>query len=1042
MGDDSALSVLATTPRLPYAYLKQKFAQVTNPPIDPIREELVMSLETYLGRRRSLLETSAEHARLLHLTSPLMIDEEVEGLRRIGRTDFAAFTIDCVFPTIYGEDGLERALDRICDQAEKAVDQGASILILSDRAVDAGSAPVPMLLAVGAVHHHLIASGLRMRTSIIAETGEARDVHQIACLIGFGASAVNPYLAFATLRANAAETATEARLARAPLGDLAEAIIEEVPGIQGEGREEEFAERIAQRALRNYEASVDAGLLKIMSKMGISTVTSYQAAQIFEVVGLSEAVVERCFRGLASPIHGVDFTDLARDILDRHERAFPESGELGDGAFYRFRKDGEYHAYNPEVIRALHKAVQSGEYEDYAEYSKLTSERPPSVVRDLLDFTPLGPPIPLSEVEPIEKIMPRFVTAAMSLGALSPEAHETVAIGVNRVGGKSNTGEGGEDARRFRPLANGDSANSRIKQVASARFGVTPGYLAAAHELEIKMAQGSKPGEGGQLPGKKVSAMIATLRHTLPGTPLISPPPHHDIYSIEDLAQLIYDLKQANPRARICVKLVATQGVGTIAAGVAKAYADVIHISGYDGGTGASPWSSIKNAGMPWEIGLSETQQVLVANGIRGRVKLRTDGGLKNGRDIVMAAMFGAEEYGFGTAALVAVGCKMARQCHLNTCPVGVATQREDLRAKFIGTPEHVVNFFSSVAEEVRSTLASLGARSLDEVIGRVDLIRQREDSFGDPRVGKINLHRLLVDVDPEHTTARKRTMDRNDRPDDHPVDLDLIEQCLHSLNNGFPAHVAATINNQNRSVGTRLAGEIAQRWGDAGLPYGTIEAHLEGSAGQSFGAFCAKGLRLVLTGEANDYVAKGMGGGEVIVKAPTSSGFDSQKNVIVGNTVLFGATGGSLFVAGRAGERFAVRNSGARAVVEGVGDHGCEYMTEGVVVILGETGRNFGAGMSNGVAYVLDESRDFPKKVNPELVGLAQLTATDLELLEGMVRRHFEVTGSTRAWDILSHWDSYVPLFWKVAPHFALTEEGPQTVVMRHLGSIRAGMH
>jgi glutamate synthase (ferredoxin) len=1045
MGDDTALAVLSATPRLPYAYFKQKFAQVTNPPIDPIREELVMSLDTYLGRRRSLLEESELHARLVHLTSPLMIDEEMEALRRIGEPAFHAFTVQTLFDVIDGPEGLEKAIGRICEEADAAIDAGATILVLSDRGVDAHRAPIPMLLAVGAVHHHLIQGGRRLRASIIAETADARDVHQIACLIGFGASAVNPYLAFATLAELAEQTARSERLDRSELADVAQGIARTLgeDGLAAAREDGSFARRIREKAFVNYEKSIDAGLLKICSKMGISTITAYHAAQIFEVFGLGQQVLDLCFAGLTSRIGGIGLRELGMQTLGRHAVAFSDKPSLDDGALYRFRREGEYHAYNPVVVQAMHKAVESGDYADYKAYSDLIAARPPTAIRDLFRFKPLDTPVPLDEVEPIDGIMRRFATSAMSLGALSPEAHETMSIGMNRIGAKSNTGEGGEDKRRFRPLPNGDSSNSKIKQVASARFGVTPGYLAAAEELEIKMAQGSKPGEGGQLPAGKVSAMIAALRHTLPGTPLISPPPHHDIYSIEDLAQLIYDLKQINPRARVCVKLVAEEGVGTIAAGVAKGYADVIHISGHDGGTGASPWSSIKSAGAPWELGLSETQQVLVMNDLRGRVKLRADGGMKNARDVIIAAMMGAEEYGFGTAAAVAVGCKMARQCHLNTCPVGVATQRDDLRAKFKGTPEHVVNLFAGVAMEVREHLALLGARSLDEIIGRVDLLEQAAPVGEDERIAMLDLSRVLANPDPDNERPHKRAVERNDRPDDQPLDDKLIEACLHSLNNGFPAKLAAKVVNQNRTVGAKLAGEIAYRWGDDGLPYGTIEVELEGSAGQSFGAFCIKGLRLVLTGEANDYVAKGMGGGEVVVRPAENAAYASHENVIIGNTCLYGATGGSLFVAGRAGERFAVRNSGARAVVEGVGDHGCEYMTEGVVVILGETGRNFGAGMSNGVAYVLDEQRDFPRQVNPELVGLAQVTgAADIELVQGLVRRHFEVTGSARAWEILSRWDQYLPLFWKVAPHFALTEEGPQTVVQRHLESLQAGRH
>ena len=1043
MGDDTALAVLSSSPRLPYAYFKQKFAQVTNPPIDPIREELVMSLDTYLGRRRSLLEETEMHARLMHFTSPLLVDDEMEAIRRVGDLAFASITIQCSFSPSEGPEGMAAALDRIRHEAVAAVDSGATILILSDRGIDADHAPVSMLLAVGAVHHHLINEGRRMRASIIAETAEARDVHQLACLIGFGASAVNPYLAYAALNKLADDTAKTARLEKAELSEVALAIAkgwsdEELAAHRADGS---FAQKIREKAYTNYGKAVDAGLLKICSKMGISTITGYHAAQIFEALGLDQETLDRCFSGLESRVAGIGVAELAAQTLDRHAIAFNGAPHLTDGAMYRYRRDGEYHGFNPAVVQAAHKAVDSGRYEDYKVYSDLVTSRPPTTLRDLLRWQPLNEAIPLEEVEPVETIMRRFATSAMSLGALSPEAHEAMSIGMNRLGAKSNTGEGGEDPRRYKPMANGDTSNSKIKQVASGRFGVTPGYLAAAEEIEIKMAQGSKPGEGGQLPATKVSATIAALRHTLPGTPLISPPPHHDIYSIEDLAELIYDLKQANPRARVCVKLVAEEGVGTIAAGVAKGYADVIHISGHDGGTGASPWSSIKSAGAPWELGLSETHQVLVLNDLRGRVKLRADGGMKNARDVIIAALLGAEEYGFGTLAAVAVGCKMARQCHLNTCPVGVATQREDLRAKFKGTPEHVVNLFAGVAMEVREALAAMGAHSIDDIVGRVDLLETAPYAGEDERVRRLCLDKILFNPDEGFQRSRKREWERNDRPGDEPLDLQLIEDAKPALYNGLPVKLKATVTNRNRTVGARLAGEIAHLWGGGGLPRGTIEVDLEGSAGQSFGAFNIAGLRLFLTGEANDYVGKGMGGGLTAIRPPAEAGYKGHENVIVGNTCLYGATGGSLFVAGRAGERFAVRNSGARAVVEGVGDHGCEYMTEGVVVILGDTGRNFGAGMSNGVAYVLDVSRDLPKKVNPELVGLGQVVSeADIELLHGLVSEHAEVTGSPRAKEVLGSWDAYLPLFWKVAPHFALTEEGPQTIVQRHLASLRAG--
>jgi glutamate synthase (ferredoxin) len=1014
MGDDTALAVLERQSRLLYSYFKQKFAQVTNPPIDPIREELVMSLDTYLGRHRSFFEEDDEHAKLVHLASPLMVNEELDALRSMEAPAFQAVTLPVVFPVTDGADGLERALRSLCEAASRAVDDGCSILVLSDRGVNATSVAIPMLLAVGAVHHHLIAEGKRMRASIVAETGEARDVHQIALLIGYGASAVNPYLAFESV----------ASLFYA--GALKDVDL--------------------NRALSNYEAAVDAGLLKILSKMGISTISAYHGAQIFEAVGLSQEVMDLCFGRTPSRVSGIGFREIGEDVLERHRHAFTSASNgsdggtrLEEGGFYRYRREGEYHAFNPEVVRALHRSVDGRDgYESHKEYSRLVASREPIALRDLMTFKK-GQLIPIEEVEPVEAVMRRFNTSAMSLGALSPEAHETMAIAMNRIGGKSNTGEGGEEARRFWERRNGDNPNCAVKQVASGRFGVTPAYLAAAQELEIKIAQGSKPGEGGQLPGHKVSPYIADIRHTLPGTPLISPPPHHDIYSIEDLAQLIYDLKQANPRARVCVKLVAEEGVGTIAAGVAKGYADVIHISGQEGGTGASPLSSIKFAGVPWELGLAETQQVLVLNDLRSRVVLRTDGGLKTGRDVVVSAMLGAEEYGFGTAALLAVGCKMARQCHLNTCPTGVATQRDDLRAKYFGTPEMVIRFFTHVAQEVREILAELGFHSLDEVIGRADLLEQAPNASG--RAGALDLTSIVTAADSAGERPRRCLQPRNDRAD-QSLDEQIIRDAGEALEGRGSVRLSYEVHNQNRAVGTRLAGEIAHRYGGERLPRGSIECHLQGSAGQSFGAFLVPGVRLILTGEANDYVGKGMGGGEIAIRPSPDSKFPGHENVIMGNTVLYGATGGSLFAAGRAGERFAVRNSGAKAVVEGVGDHGCEYMTEGVVAILGETGRNFGAGMSNGVAYVLDETGLFPSRLNPEMVNMKRVhQEEDVEMLRGLIQRHVQLTGSRRGQDILDRWDHFLPLFWKVAPHAAMTEEGPMTVIHRHLKSIRVAV-
>ncbi len=1016
MGDDAPLAVLDALKKPVYNYFKQKFAQVTNPPIDPIREELVMSLDTYLGRRLNWLYATPDHACLLHLTSPLMIDEEVDAIRAMDDGDFSAQTLSVLFPVAGGGEGIIGALDRLCQEAVCAIDAGKNILILSDRGVGERQAPVPMPLAVGAVHHHLIRAGKRMRASIVAETGEARNVHQIACLIGFGASAVNPYLAFATISQMF---------------------------FDGEFKNEPDVATIES----NYDKAVDAGLLKIISKMGISTISAYHGAQIFEAVGLAPEVMERCFAGTPSRVGGIGFRELAEDVLERHAAAFAPEVSLPVGGHIRYRKDGEYHLNNPEVVRTLHRAtMESRTYEEYDKYRAMVENRPPTALRDLLGFVPLGPSIHPDDVEPAENLMRRFATGAMSLGALSPETHETIAIAMNRIGGKANTGEGGEETRRLYERRNGDSPNSHIKQVASARFGVTPWYLEAARELEIKMAQGSKPGEGGQLPGTKVSTYIAEVRHTLPGTPLISPPPHHDIYSIEDLAQLIYDLKQVNPRAKISVKLVAEEGVGTIAAGVAKGYADVIQISGEAGGTGASPLSSIKHAGLPWEMGLAETQQVLVMNDLRSRVVVRTDGGFHTGRDVIIAALLGSEEYGFGTIALIALGCQMARQCHLNTCPVGIASQREDLRKKFKGVPEDLVTFFSHVAQEVRQHLAYMGARTLDEIIGRTDLLRQVERPER-PRAQKLDLTPLIRwDAG---CRPRRHLQERNDR-NETTLDDRILFEAAPALDHGVAVELIYPIANTNRTVGARVSGEIAHRYHDTGLPEGAIVVNFAGSAGQSFGAFNHKGLRLVLRGEANDYVGKGMGGGEIAIRPSELAKFESHENVIIGNTCLYGATGGSLFAAGRAGERFAVRNSGAKAVVEGVGDHGCEYMTEGVVVILGPTGRNFGAGMSNGIAYVLDETGDFPSKLNPELIAIRRIASRDadgavrvrspqdVEMLRALITRHVQLTNSRRGREILDNWDHFQPMFWKVAPHSAMTEEGPMTIIQRHLHSIR----
>jgi len=987
MGDDTPLSVLSHKPKSLGTYFKQLFAQVTNPPIDPIREELVMSLNTVLGARPNLLEEAPATRRMLLTRSPLLLPDEFAIVRTLREPDLTAATIPMLFDVSKGPAALRAVIKTIYEDAVKAVDRGASLIILSNRSVNASEAPVPSLLATAAVHHHLIRVGKRMRAAIIVEAGDVHEVHQVACLIGYGASAIYPYLAYQTI--NALQRAGE-------LGDVT-----------------------LMQALTHFKKGIDQGLLKIMSKMGISTVGSYRGAQIFEALGLSEELIHDCFPGTPSRIGGVTYEHLAEDVLTWHRRAFEQQAtSLDSGGFYKYRRDGEYHAFNPEMVRHLQQSIKVGDYDHYKQFAAVVNSRPPTALRDLLDVTPVGPPVPLEEVEPVDSLCKRFVTASISYGALSLEAHETLAIAMNRLGGKSGSGEGGEDPARYHPTDPMKNKRSAIKQIASGRFGVTPEYVMSARELEIKMAQGSKPGEGGQLPGHKVSADIARVRHTIPGISLISPPPHHDIYSIEDLAQLIYDLKMVNPSARVDVKLVSEAGVGTIAAGVAKGHADTILISGHDGGTGASPLSSIKNAGLPWELGLAETQQTLRLNHLRERVLLRADGGMKTGRDVVMAALFGAEEYGFGTGAVVATGCVMTRQCHLNTCPVGVATQDPKLRARFSGTPEMVVNYMLFVAQEVREMLASLGARRLDEVIGRTDLLKVREGLALSEKAKTVKLDELLKSVG---EGPRIHQLARNDRPGDHPLDEQLLMDAAQAVETKTAVQLRYPIRNVHRTVGARLAGVIATKYGDKGLPVGTIDITFEGTAGQSFGAFCIHGMRLRLIGEANDYVGKAMGGGELIVRPPDEAAFVWNKNSIIGNTCLYGATGGYLYAAGRAGERFAVRNSGAIAVVEGVGDHGCEYMTGGIVVILGETGRNFGAGMTGGRAYVLDEERVFEKRVNLELVDVEPLEgAEDTEIVRTLIERHFVATQSNLAVNILTNWEDYQKLFWMVVPRGA----------------------
>lgn len=1019
MGDDTPLAIFAERSRPLFGYFKQRFAEVTNPPIDPLREELVMSLSFSLGRRGNLLEESPRHAHLLRLASPVLTDEHILTIRSLQDPAFASTTLRALFPVADGPDGMLAALDRLCQQAEQAVAEDKVILIISDRGVNEYLAPIPSLLALGAVHHHLIRLGRRTSVSLVVESGEPREVHHLACLVGMGAEAVNPYLALASVRALAVERERTAK---------------------GSAEETRPPAELADEAEHQYIHALEKGLLKVMSKMGIATVDSYCGAQIFEVLGLADEVVERCFTGVPSRLGGISFNELAVDVLEHHEEAFSNRlplvanrSSLPHPGFYKFKKDGEYHSFSPAVVHALQKAAKGGDYAAYRAYSDLVHSRPPTDLRDLLDFVLDGEggqfaPVPIDEVEPVESIVQRFSTAAMSLGATSAESHEGLSIAMNRLGALSNSGEGGEDPERY-----GDERNSTIKQVASARFGVTPAYLISGKELQIKMAQGSKPGEGGQLPGSKVTEEIARIRHTMPGVQLISPPPHHDIYSIEDLAQLIYDLKQINPTAAVSVKLVAEAGVGTVAAGVAKGGADVILISGHSGGTGASPLSSIKNAGVNWELGLAETQQTLVLNDLRGRVRLRADGGLKTGRDVVMAALLGADEFSFGTAALVAQGCVMARTCHSNNCPVGIATQRPELRAKFDGTPEQVMHFFLHIAQEVREILASLGVRSIAEIVGHTERLRQVRRGYAE--ADRVNVSALLARVDTNGAPI-SNTQPWNGRMTVGELNKRILDDLLAHPAFGASQPIETpivhhyTISNVDRTVSATLSGEIVRRYGNAGLPEGSIQLNFTGSAGQSFGAFLSAGLQLRLEGQANDYVGKGMGGGEIVVRPPSVARYATHENTIIGNTVLYGATGGVLYAAGRAGERFAVRNSGAVAVVEGVGDHGCEYMTGGVVLVLGATGRNFAAGMTGGLAYVFDEQGDFAARCNTDMVEMGRLDEADEANVRALLIRHHELTGSPRAADLLARWETVRGSFWRVMPKGLEQVRLPQVLV------------
>jgi glutamate synthase domain-containing protein 2/glutamate synthase domain-containing protein 1/glutamate synthase domain-containing protein 3 len=985
MGNDLALAVLSDQRPLLYSYFKQLFAQVTNPPIDSTREYVVMSVATSVGSERNLLDETPEHAHQLVIPQPILRNDELESLRQVDSSIFKAHTIDITWPAAEGVAGLERALERICAEADRVLRVGVNILILSDRRVSPANVPIPALLAVSAVHHHLVREGTRLQTGLVVESGEPRETHHFATLIGYGAAAVNPYVMLETL------------------DELVDA------GVLDLTREEAQA-----RAIKG----IGKALLKTISKMGISTISSYCGAQIFEAVGLARALVDRHFTGTPSRIEGVGLEVLAREALDRHARAYGGNGAmLPLGGVYAWRADGERHQWNPETIALLQHAVRHGGWPTYEEYARAVNDDAArrATLRGLLEFRfPEDGGIPLEEVEPAAEIVKRFSTGAMSLGSLSREMHETLAIAMNRIGGKSNTGEGGEDPVRYVPEPNGDSRRSAIKQVASGRFGVNIHYLVNADQLQIKMAQGAKPGEGGQLPGHKVDAYIAKIRFTTPGVGLISPPPHHDIYSIEDLKQLIYDLRCANPEAQVSVKLVAEFGVGTVAAGVAKANADHVLISGHDGGTGASPLSSIQCAGIPWEIGLAETQQTLVANDLRSRIWVQTDGQLKTGRDVVVAALLGADEMGFSTAPLIASGCIMMRACHLNTCPVGIATQDPELRARFAGQPEHVVNFFFFVAEEVRRIMARLGVRRFEDLVGRVDLL-SADAAVDHWKARGVDLSPLLA---PPPPGAPLRRLHPPESPLPGALDWRLIELAQPAIERGERVEAEVEVRNVHRAVGGLLSSAVTRKHGAAGLPEGTIRVTLRGSAGQSFGAWLAPGIELTLYGDANDYAGKGLSGGVIALRPPEDATFPAEDNVIVGNTVLYGATAGRAFFRGLAGERFAVRNSGASAVVEGVGDHGCEYMTGGRVVVLGKTGRNFAAGMSGGIAYVLDVDGRFERRCNMELVGFDPIDEEDAETIRALVAEHAERTGSPVAARVLERWDETLPRFVKVMPH------------------------
>ncbi|CAN5400474.1 glutamate synthase large subunit [soil metagenome] len=989
MGADTPLAVLSDQSQHLSHYFKQLFAQVSNPPIDPIRERLVMSLSNSIGPILNVLGETPEHCRQIHSTQPVLTNDYLERLRNINLEHYKSHTVKAIFKADGKAGHLEEAVDAICKEAEEQVREGVNILIISDREVSSEFAPIPSLMATGAIHHHLMRKGLRSQTGIIVEAGDVRETHHFATLIGYGAVAINPYLAF-----------------------------ESISSMKKTGLIKD--ERRVEQLYNNYINGIGYGLLKIFSKMGISTLQSYQGAQIFEALGIGGEVIDKCFTGTISRIGGLDFDDIAREVLVRHHLAFPKKPVLKRtlevGGVYQWKLRGEFHLFNPETIHLLQYSTKRNDYELYKKYAEKINDQVQKActLRGLFDFKKRTP-VPLEEVEPIESIFKRFATGAMSFGSISHEAHTTLAIAMNRIGAKSNCGEGGEDEIRFERKPNGDWERSAIKQVASGRFGVTSYYLTNADELQIKMAQGAKPGEGGQLPGHKVDEWIGRVRHSTPGVGLISPPPHHDIYSIEDLAQLIFDLKNSNRAARINVKLVAEAGVGTIAAGVAKAHADVVLISGHDGGTGASPISSIRHAGIPWELGLAETHQTLVKNNLRSRIVVQTDGQVRTGRDLAIAALLGAEEWGISTAALVVEGCIMMRKCHLNTCPVGIATQDVELRKMFTGDPDHVVNLFTFLAMDLREVMASLGFRTVNEMVGQADILTLREN-IDHPKIKKLDLKSLFYKEEVGESVGLYKQMEQ-DHEIDQVLDWKLMDVARPALENQEKVMAEFDLLNTNRSIGTMLSNEISKRYKGAGLPEGTINFKFRGSAGQSFGAFGAHGLKFELEGEANDYFGKGLSGSQLIIYPDKKAQYEASKNMIIGNVAFYGATSGEAYIRGLAGERFCVRNSGVKAVVEGVGDHACEYMTGGMVIILGDTGRNFAAGMSGGMAYIYDPAKKFSKYCNKELVDLDPMEYEDLEQVKHMIENHYKYTGSDVAEKILKGWSIAPNVFLKVMP-------------------------